>query len=93
MKFTFNDKGMSICIAPAKQTATIRQGKKVLKRYNFKTKIPFVIESKEVETYDYSNWCVSDRDGTRTVKIKVFCDKSIQELKNRILEYYLTTIN
>lgn len=84
---------ISVSIAPDKQIAVIRQGKKVLKRYNFKTKIPFIIESKKVKTYDYSNWCVSDRDGTRTVKIKVFCEKSIQELKNRILEYYLSTIN
>ena len=80
---------ISVTIAPAKQIATIRQGKKVLKRYNFKTKIPFVIESKEVETYDYSNWCVSDRDGTRTVEIKVFCSETIKLLKEQILEYYL----
>lgn len=80
---------MNIIIAPAKQIATIKEGKKVLKRYKFKTKIPFVIELKEVQTYDYGNWCVSDRDGIRTIEVKVFCSKTIEGLKNKILEYYL----
>jgi len=82
---------ISVAIAPARQIAKIMQGKKVLKRYNFKTKIPFVIESKEVETYDYSNWSISERSGTKTVKIKVFCSETMRELKLKILEYYLTT--
>ncbi len=87
------EKPIQVHIAPAKQIATIRKGKKVLKRYNFKTKIPFVFESKEVETYDYGNWCVSDRDGTRTVKIKVFCSETMKNLKTKILEYYLNDKN
>lgn len=80
---------MNITIAPAKQIATIKEGKKLLKRYKFKTKIPFVIEQKQVSTYDYGNWCVSDRDGIRTVEIKVFCSKTIADLKSKILDYYL----
>lgn len=80
---------LHITIAPAKQIATIRQGKKVLKRYNFKTVIPFKMEFVEVETYDYSEWSVSERSGTKKMQIKVFCEKTIQELKVKILKYYL----
>lgn len=82
---------MNVTIAPAKKMATIREGKRVLKRYNFKTVVPFVMQEIEVHTHDYSEWCVSERDGTRKETIKVFCQKTIKELEVKILEYYLKT--
>jgi hypothetical protein len=80
---------LHVCIAPARQIATVKQGKKVLKRYNFKTIVPFKIEQKESYSHDYSNWCVSERDSMTLIDVKVYCNETIQELKIKTLEYYL----
>lgn len=83
---------ISVAIAPAKQIATIRQGKKVLKRYKFKTVVPFTIEQKESYSHDYGEWCVSERDSVTMVNHKVFCNETMNEIKNKTLEYYLKSI-
>lgn len=81
-------KPISVAIAPARQIAKIMQGKKVLKRYNFKTVIPFTIEKVESYSHDYGEWCVSERDSVKLVDHKVFCKETINKLKVQILEYY-----
>jgi len=85
------EKIISVAIAPAKKIATIKQGKKVLKRYNFKTVIPFTVEQRESYSHDYGEWCVSERDSVSMVNHKVFCNETIKALKDRILQYYLNT--
>lgn len=80
---------ISVAIAPARQIAKIMQGKKVLKRYNFKTVIPFIIEQRESYSHDYGEWCVSERDSVSLVDHKVFCNETINKLKVKVLEYYL----
>lgn len=83
------EKAIRVAIAPARQIAKIMKGKKVLKIYNFKTVIPFVIEQRESYSHDYGEWCVSERDTVTMVDHKVFCIETINKLKERILEYYL----
>lgn len=83
-----NKEIISVNIAPAKQTAKVVQGKKVLKYYRFKTVIPFTIEQKESRSYDYGEWCVSERESVSLIDVKVFCKDTINELKVKILEYY-----
>lgn len=82
-------KTISVAIAPARKIAKITQGKKVLKIYNFKTEIPFVIEQRKSYSYDYGEWSVSERNSFLMVNHKVFCNQTINELKVKILKYYL----
>jgi len=80
------EKIINVHITPTKQIARIVQGKKTLKRYKFKTVIPFTIEQRESYSHDYGEWCVSERDSVTMVNHKVFCSKTIKDLKSKIFK-------
>ena len=81
-------------VCPKQKIIKIQSGKRkkptILKRYKFKTEIPFKEETKIVNKYDYSAWSVSERDYTVEVKQKVYDMNVIKELEKKAIEYYLS---
>ena len=81
-------------VCPKQKIIKIQQGKRkkptVLKRYRFKAEIPFKLQKKTVNKYDYSAWSVSERDYTVEVTQKVYDTNVIKDFEQKALDYYLS---
>lgn len=88
-----SEQKISVTVSPAKKLAKVRIGGKVVKVYQFKKDVPFEVVEREKHGYDYGAWSVSERDYTYTVKEKVFCKKTIDQIKKDTLKYYLQNQN
>lgn len=82
-------------VCPKQKIIKIQQGKRkkptVLKRYRFKTEIPFKLEIKTVNKYVYSAWSISELYYTVEVTQKVYDTNVIKDLEKKAIDYYLKT--
>lgn len=75
-------------VAPVKKEVHIFNGNKLLKKYSFKTDIPFTYEDREFDGYDYGEWSVSDRGYTYTRRVKVWDKKIMEEIRFKTLAIF-----
>jgi hypothetical protein len=75
-------------VAQKKKEVHIFKGKQLIKKYSFKTDIPFTYEDREFEGYDWGEWSVADRGFTYTRRVKVWDEKVVADIRFKALAQF-----